>query len=416
MMRSTRIGFALCVVSATACSSQTGSGASDSERPNEHTRADGGLVAPSPARVDASANANTPRSTSADVDAVLNGSCAKLTLASSLLPSNILFVLDRSGSMMCNPPPQTDSQACEAAPTRANQGSPSKWEIVADALASALPMLPASAATAVSYFSNDDVCGVNSRPSVPFALNTPAQQSALATSLKNVTPSGGTPLVGATILAYKHIYEAALSGLIRGNLVVVLLTDGAQSDNCGDPGLCADAASCTKLLIEQEVPKASGPGAGIRTFVIGAPGSEPSRVTLSQIAAAGHTAPAGCDPQTGTCHFDMTTVADFASALPKALANIAGQTITCELPVPSSRDGDDIDYEQLNVLYTPGDQTSPSLIVPQDETHDCKTAANGWQYSADKLKIRLCGSHCERVRVDVGARIDVVVGCAPVLL
>ena len=29
-------------------------------------------------------------------------------------------------------------------------------------------------------------------------------------SLQNVTPGGGTPLVGATILAYKHLHMLAL--------------------------------------------------------------------------------------------------------------------------------------------------------------------------------------------------------------
>jgi hypothetical protein len=52
------------------------------------------------------------------------------------------------------------------------------------------------------------------------------------------------------------------------------------------------------------------PGSGIRTFVVGVPGSEPARTVLSSIAKQGGTAADGCDPQLGNCHFDMTMAKD----------------------------------------------------------------------------------------------------------
>ncbi len=343
------------------------------------------------------------------VASVLSGSCAKSTVQSALLPANILFVLDRSGSMACNPPPTTDSTACEQSPVRADASLPSKWEITTQALLAAIKTLPDTATIGISYFSNDDSCGVHPTPRVPLQANTQAQQSTIEASMTHITPAGGTPLVGATILAYQHMHQSALSGAIFGNEFVVLITDGQQSEECSDPTVCTTAKACTDYLINQEVPKASAPGVGIRTFVIGVPGSEPARTVLSTIAQKGGTGAAGCDPLKGNCHFDMTMEKDLGKALGAALLQIASQTISCELSVPQPDKGS-LDLTLVNVVYTPGDGKAATLLL-QDSAHPCDGGANGWQYTPDNTKIRLCGSICDTVRSDAGARVDVVLGC-----
>jgi hypothetical protein len=238
-----------------------------------------------------------------DAAAILRSRCAHSTVESNLVPANILFVVDRTGTMACNPPPTTDSESCETTPQRANTALPSKWEITSQALIEALSGLPATATVGVSYFSNDESCGVNSMPSVPLALNSMEQRAAIEASLRSVSPGGGTPLVGATILAYRHMHMLALVGSITGNEFVVLISDGEQSEECSYAPRCADAQSCYDLLLDEEVPKAAAPGVGIRTFVIGAPGSEPARTVLSTLAQRGGTGAPGCDPQLGNCHF-----------------------------------------------------------------------------------------------------------------
>lgn len=345
-----------------------------------------------------------------DVNAILAGGCAKATVASELLPSNILFVIDRSGSMACNPPPTTDSAACESDPMRADATAPSKWEITSEALLSAITTLPATTTLGISYFSNDDNCGVHPTPNVQLAPNSAAQQSTIEASLTHITPAGGTPIVGATILAYKHMHDAALSGAIFGNEFVVLITDGQQSEQCSDDTRCSGADECTELLVSTEVPKAAGPGVGIRTFVIGVPGSEPARTVLSEIAQQGGTAKPSCDAAQGNCHFDMTMEADLGAALASALEDIAGQTVTCELPVPQPDEGE-LDLGLVNVIYSPSAKSSNAQLVPQDTTAGCDTGANGWQYIDGNTKIRLCGAICETVRADAGGRVDVVLGC-----
>jgi hypothetical protein len=261
----------------------------------------------------------------------------------------------------------------------------------------------------ISYFSNDDACGVHSSPSVPLNVLDGAQRATVDASLSNIHPDGATPLVGATVLAYQHLHQQALMGAIDGKKYVVLLTDGEQSEPCSDDARCEGADSCTDLLVNEEVAKAAGPGVQIDTFVIGAPGSEPARQVLSQIARIGRTAPEGCDATAGDCHFDMTRGQAFDEALQDALQEIAGRSaLTCELPMPVSEDGS-LDPTRVNVVYSPS--LGGPLVILQDDRFPCNDGADGWQYSPDGTQIQLCGPICERVRRDRGARVDVVLGC-----
>ena len=244
-----------------------------------------------------------------------------------------LFVIDRSGSMKCNLPPTTPSQDCERTPERVDPAQPSKWEIVTGVLSASFEQLvPKTTGLTVraglSFFSVDDECGARSQPSIPLADMTAAQVDSLRQSL-SITPAGGTPIVASVILAYKHIYQPSFTG--EGH--VILLTDGADSckaayDNTVGPG------DHIKGLIDVEAPKAMR--LGIKTWVIGAPGSEPARQMLSNLARAGGTARKDCDPgspdnpASGNCHYDMTE-GDFQLALRNAVEQIV-TVVTCQPP------------------------------------------------------------------------------------
>jgi len=344
-----------------------------------------------------------------DIATLLDGNCARATQRTSLLPSNVLFVVDRSLSMTCNPPPITPSATCEASPFLAAPGLPNKWEITRDALSAAIEQLPANTTVGLSYFNNNDSCGVHPLPSVDMEPLAGTHVDALRSSLAGVQPAGATPIVGATILAYRHLHELALRGVIRGNKFVVLLTDGDQSDECIDTDRCDSKDSCTRLLVEEEAPKAAAAGVNIRTFVIGAPGSGDAKRTLSQLAVAGGTARPGCDVDAGDCHFDMSGSIDFNASLAEALSSIAGAATPCEIAVPTPEDDAEVDRDFVNVVYTPGDDADPRLVGPDERA--CDGTANGWQYAAEGTKIRLCGAVCEEVLADAHARVDVVLGC-----
>lgn len=126
------------------------------------------------------------------------------------------------------------------------------------------------------------------------------------------------------------------------------------------------------------------------------------------MAREGGTAAEDCDPSRGDCHFDVTRASDFSASLTKALTDIAGEAVTCELPVPAPEDGE-FDPKLVNVIYSVGD-VSTARVVPEDTRSGCETA-EGWQYNEDVTRIRLCGTVCNDVRTNPKARVDVILGC-----
>ncbi len=71
-------------------------------------------------------------------------------------------------------------------------------------------------------------------------------------------------------------------------------------------------------------------------------------------------------------------------------------TLGCEYPVPSPPNGETLDPNQVNVLYTPsGGDTE---LIPRDTTAGCEEGADGWQWNATEDTILLCGATCERIK------------------
>jgi len=329
--------------------------------------------------------------------------CEATAYQSKELPTSMLFVLDRSRSMVCNLPPLQSSADCEADPQASDASAPSKWQITRDAFTKTFEELPVGGSlVGLSFFANDGDCGVDSTPEVALEELDGAHQQKLAEALAQVTPNGRTPIVGATILAYAHLHQEAKA---PGNRYVVLMTDGAES--CAPDGI--------DQLLMREVQRARE--ANIRTFVIGAPGSEPARKVLSELAYRGGTARAsGCvhDMQgpddVGDCHLDMTKSTDFAGALRAALGTVSLASQSCEFPVAASDQPDNV-----NVQYTPSSGATPECFSRDDKP--CDGEANGWQFARrpdgkpDTSKVVLCGAACERIRKDPTARVDILVGC-----
>ena len=362
------------------------------------------------------------------------GGCLDQSFRSDELPASILFLLDRSGSMLCNPPEfGQSSEECEALAQTKFPDQPTKWGLTVRALRRVFEGLIDSGTSAgLAFLSNNDVCGVHSRPAVPVSRVDAGHAAALASALSSTTPAGGTPIVGGAILAYAHLHEEA--GLdasggcaqqpcgAAGNRFVVLITDGA--DSCpSEPfdGACA-GGTCTDFLLDHSVGDALR--VNIRTFVIGAPGSEPARGFLSELALSGGTARngGGCTgsrgSSTGDCHFDMTSTTDFAEDLSAALDEISGSAIGCEFPVPQLPDRAPTD--NVNVQFRPGGVGAPQCIGLDEGP--CGGGANGWQFgthadgSADLSRVVLCGDACRKVQNDPQVQVDVVLGCQPIVL
>jgi hypothetical protein len=330
--------------------------------------------------------------------------CSATAFESKELPTSMLFVLDRSRSMVCNLPPLQSSAACESDPQPVDTSAPTKWKVTREALSKTFNDLPATGSlVGLSFFANDGNCGVDSTPTVALSALASGHKQKLVDALSTVNPDGQTPIVGATILAYAHLHQEAKA---PGNRYVVLLTDGAES--CAKEGI--------DRLLESEVKRARE--ANIRTFVIGAPGSEQARAVLSELAFRGGTArSASCvhdtngAPDRGDCHLDMTESPDFVAALASALGTVSSAAQSCEFPVERSSDPNNV-----NVQYTPGKGGAPRCFA-RDDSMPCDQGASGWQFARgpggaqDTSKVVLCGEACDAIREDPAARIDILVGC-----
>lgn len=351
--------------------------------------------------------------------------CQAETFVSPKLPASILFVVDRSGSMLCNPPPEQTTAECDTGPLAAMTKTttmPTKWDLTVDALKSAFTSLAAAggAKAGLKLFSNDGQCGVGLAPSVNIQDLDTSQAQAMSNALDAVDPSGATPIVGSVLLAYQHVHwEAGTTGCTTppcgapGNRFVILMTDGA--DTCS-------MASDRLALLTTEVQKARM--ANIRTFVIGSPGSEPARGFLSALAYEGGTArdeanclhPSDIEGSVGNCHFDLASSTNLAADLQIALGDISGAALTCEFTVPGAPLPDEAAAD-VNVQYTLGGATTPLCVSKLPDTTPCDTQTDGWTFAknsdgtSDLSKVILCGPACTTVKADLTAQVDVIRGC-----
>ena len=356
--------------------------------------------------------------TAAEGDGDGENGCAEAATSAELLPTNLLFVVDKSGSMNCNAPP-IDNECL--LPERKVASEPTKWESTHAALVGTddsetdrdepglfrqLQGLAGLSAGLV-IFPVDSRCAILARGALTtdIAPLDGAQVQALDAAL-TLTPEGETPLAGAAIRGLDVLRERLVSGDIWGNSYLVLMTDGEET--------CQEAALDD---LKEYVPLALS-GFDIRTYVIGAPGSEGSRALLSQLAHLGGTARAAeCEHESdqrnvGDCHIDLTESQDFAGDLAQVFRDLAQTTqASCAVDVPQDAF---VDPDKVNVLFTTSEGSKETIYYDE---RNCSTEANGWQYtSTDQERIVVCGQACERLRADAGAKLNVVFGCKETLI
>jgi hypothetical protein len=223
---------------------------------------------------------------------------------------------------------------------------------------------------------------------------------------------GGTP-AAATLLQ-----SAETLAQLPGRTFVILITDGAP--NCNEElsckasqcipnieGLAADGLDC-RTDVNCCTPTAQNPyanlscvdeqatlqavqaltDAGISTFVIGMPGSEPYENLLDAMADVGGTARAGAPK--------YYSVADTA-ALQEALTAIAASVaISCELPLdyePPDRDFVNVYFDGKIVAYDP---------------------EAGWEWTDDG-QVAIRGAACERLSAGDVLEVQILAGCKTVV-
>ncbi len=331
--------------------------------------------------------------------------CASTTLEGRRAEVAMLFLVDRSGSMNCAP--TTDAATCDARPVRPSGGALSKFDMVSASLAEVVASLRDTDRAGFGVFGSDDACSVAPTPMVPVSILSANQRQTMTAAVRGITPKGATPLVGGTTVAFEHLNPNRPGFDLPKRRFLVLVTDGAET--------CQ--ASSVPAFLSTTVARARS--VGIRTFVVGAPGSEAARSMLSEVAFQGGTArSASCSHGAlavtdGDCHVDLSlTGQTFNTALSSALLEASRLAIPCEVELPANLDRNVVDFDRAVVRMVSG-QGATSRI-DEDRTAGCDDGANGWQYEDGHARVVLCGSACAALRNDRAAKITVELGCLAV--
>lgn len=289
-------------------------------------------------------------------------SCATSTAAAEAKPPFLVFMFDRSGSMVENNSPKWS--ACKAA-TEAFFASPDS----------------AGMSASLHYFPQGSNCGAGAfaTPAVPMQ---PLPSNAFKASLDAQQPTGGTPTRPALQGAIQYAGQVAQGVAKDGKVVIVLVTDG-EPNNCS-----SDIGSVSAV--------AQGASTQFSTYVIGV-----GNITgLNQIATAGGTTTAFAVPTSNPAQIQ----ADFS----KAVNQIKSSALSCDYKIPTPPKGEAFDRSKVNVVYKPGGGSPQALGYNQS----C-AGGTGWRYDDmnNPTRILVCDGSCDTIKAKPGA-VEVLFGCA----
>jgi hypothetical protein len=327
------------------------------------------------------------------------GDCNGTPIAATAPIPNLYLVLDTSQSMSLD----------------------SKWSIVRSVVATMMDQVGPRARFGVTVFpapGSPDDCATGVEV-MPLRLgDSGGVTSAAFLAATNFSPTGGTP-TAATLEMLKPTLQSFV-----GVTYVILATDGGPNcnadltcnvDQCtvnleaeyaqcpaGGPLNCCDPNNDTA---QQSVTGPTGclDGAntvqaasdlralGIRTFVVGIPGSGPYADILDNVAAAGGTA-----RSTEPYYYSVDT-AD-TSQLESAIESVTLETLSCEFTLAQAPS----DPGEVNV-YVGG------VVLPQN----AGAGADGWTLEGTTLT--LLGSTCLGLEAQPNTPVTVVEGCPTVV-
>jgi hypothetical protein len=237
-------------------------------------------------------------------------------------------------------------------------------------------------------------------PAVPMQV-LPLGITDIDDSLKLQQMSGGTPMVAAMEGTFKYLKQYAADNPLH-KVVLILASDGTPDDSCIAPSPQGRDNSLANAALTAMEAYAGEPV--VSTFVIGV-GSETA--VLDQIATAG-----------GGKAFFVDTTTDIQGAFLQALQDIRGNALSCQFPIPDAS-GQALDYDRVNVLYTPSDTGMVTPLVYVQSVDQCASApGNGWYYDDpnNPTKVVLCKDACSVAASAANGKIDVVFGCKTLVL
>lgn len=315
-----------------------------------------------------------------------NSACVGTSVEGERVPVDLYFMVDTTGSMNCPVPDSLDN------PCTVDPGPPyaatTRWVVESAALKSFMQSKSNEGmGVGIGFFpASRDACNAATykQPSVEIAM-LPGAATALTSAIDAKKPSGNTPTLASLTGAVQHATDYAKSH--AGHRVAVVYSTDGYPVSCGSDNTIANAAKVAKSAFE------GNPSVPVYVLALGN-----NLSSLNEIAVAGGTDQA----------FLIDTSRDAAAQLSAALDSIRGRALVgCTYEIPTPPAGQQIDYGLVNVRVT-----SSSGAVTQVYRDPSQTACDqGWQYSADKTQINLCGDVCSQVKNDPNMKLEVLFGC-----
>ncbi len=292
-----------------------------------------------------------------------NFACEEFSTNVALIPPEVMFLLDRSGSMLDEGfDPMDDDKT--------------RWHSLYEAVESVVDedadkMIAFGAKTFSTKGAGE--CGVSNDPDVPLMLNN-------AELLLDTIPgpyaqvSGGTPTLLALdkTLHYMQEYES------QGDKFVILITDGAMGCTEDPDESLDDAVDLLETAyIDHE----------IVTFVVGIAPAAPGAIEqLEEMAIAGGAPKDGDEP---------FYRADDADQLDAALATVVEESLANSCTI--------------NLAQAPAFPTLTKVVIDGqifDLIEDCETQ-DGFVYTNDDMtQIQVCGQACDLLGVTQMAKVE----------
>ena len=326
-------------------------------------------------------------------------SCTAVGAMAMKLPVDIYVVLDRSGSMLND---INDDGTMGQMPTP-TPGVPIKWNAMVEALTKFVNAPSADGlqlGLALFPLVTNQSCMVNryATPVVPIAA-LPAGAMPFLNAVTMSAPmrggfggqAAGTPTKPA--LEGAIMYARQREMMVGRRVAIALATDG-MPNNCSNGDPVMDVANTAQM----------GAGFGVFTFVIGV-GKQLGN--LNQIAVAGGTKMAYL--------VEMATADELVKAF-KDVQNQAAQ-LACSYMIPPPPAGMSLDPNKVNVRFNHPDP-SMSFQVGQVMNRAACGAAGGWYYDnpTNPRTVNLCEASCMKVNSAGGGAIELLFGCAGVII